>query len=494
MGRVGTRSSASLYRRLVSCWRLEERDGYRYDSIGTNHLSVTGYVDVATGLLGDCAYFDTTHTTPPGLTIADNAKLRTGDIDFTVAAWVKLTDKTTYRCIASKWASGATEWQLIYQQARDRFYFSTGTDACWVTADTLGSPAVDTWYFVVAWHDAAANTISIQVNNGAVDTKTGATAPVEGTQAFSVGIRSDGQFRWAGYIDNVLFYRRTLTAAERATLYAAGEGMEMVQTPNQYRHLHADISAVGNYFYDAVRGGVLTLHNKSRFAELRLRDLGAGAYVGVDPIIRLTHPYEGTDTTIALLSDTHFGYAPIYSAACMTTAVNDLDANVAPDYVFVLGDITMDTDEFAAYSAVKAMSAVPNANWYEIPGNHDSDATFKTRLGYAETYYSLDIGNVRFLFLGGLYLLTPAVTWLEAQLAASADYSVILCTHEPRRYTTRESNNAGGGWLGVQAGSDPLETALAYGEWCAWLSGHSHGFNTKGAEAQDLSNYYFRED
>lgn len=493
MGRVGTRSSASLHRGLTAYWRLEERDGYRYDSVGTNHLSPTPYVDVATGKLGDCAYFDISRAPDPYLSIAANHSLRTGDADFTFAAWVKLTDKTTYRSIAGKWTSTAKEWNLIYHQGIDRYQFSTNSDATYVRATTHGSPAADAWTFIVVWHDADANTINIQVNNGTVDTTASATPPGETTAGFYLGSRGDALPGWAGYIDEALFYRRVLSSAERTRLYNDGAGLSMVQTPNQYRHFHADVSAVGNYFYDAVRGGVLDLVNGSSVARFRLRNHGTGAYAWVDQNIRLTHDYLGTNTTVALISDTHFGYEAIDAAACMTTAVADIDV-IGADHVFVLGDLTMDVDEYTAYKVVRATSAVPVANWHEIPGNHDTWSQFAAGLGYAASYYSVDIGNVRFLLLGGGYLTQEAVTWFEAQLVAASGLNVIILTHEPRRYTTRESNNRGGGWLPVRSGVSAYETFLNEYEWCAWISAHSHGFNIKGDEEPDMSNYYFRAD
>src|SRR3990167_4965451 len=110
------------------------------------------------------------------LSIASNASLQTGDIDFTCAAWVYLDSKTTYRFIAAKdggsTIAGDREWAMVYDSALDRFVFNVflATDSIkQAVAGNLGVPATGAWYFIVGWHDAAANTVNIQVNNGTVN-------------------------------------------------------------------------------------------------------------------------------------------------------------------------------------------------------------------------------------------------------------------------------------------------------------------------------------
>jgi len=68
--------------------------------------------------------------------------------------------------------NSAFDYRLAYVTKADRFRFAVsndGTAVGFVDVESFGVPATSVWYFVCAWHDAAANTINIQVNNGTVD-------------------------------------------------------------------------------------------------------------------------------------------------------------------------------------------------------------------------------------------------------------------------------------------------------------------------------------
>jgi hypothetical protein len=140
-----------------------------------------------TGKHANAADFES--TTSEFLERADNAALSTGDIDFTVAGWVYLESKPgTYMVIASKanaFATGQAEYALYWDNAQDRFAFkicdsSGGSGGVGtVLANNLGAPATGTWYYVAAWHDAAANTVNIQVNNGLVNSSATTGSPVD---------------------------------------------------------------------------------------------------------------------------------------------------------------------------------------------------------------------------------------------------------------------------------------------------------------------------
>ncbi|MFA5926665.1 MAG: DUF2341 domain-containing protein, partial [Patescibacteria group bacterium] len=170
------------------------------------------------------------------LRIVDNPSLRTGDIDFTVSGWVNLASKPEAGVIVGKWQHGGdrtqNEWVLEYDgpTSGDRFRFYVSSNGTAVSAnasaDNLGSPSLSTWYFIVAWHDAANNTINIQVNNGTVNTTSWSSGVFGGTSAFTIGSHeySGTTYPWNGQIDEISFWRRTLTADEKTVLYNAGNG------------------------------------------------------------------------------------------------------------------------------------------------------------------------------------------------------------------------------------------------------------------------------
>lgn len=159
------------------------------------------------------------------LSVADNASLSVGDIDFAWALWVRLDSKTDARVFVSK--SGALvgnddfEYRVFYDNGTDRLVFTVGnnTTSGAVYADALGSPALSTWYHVVAQHDATADTVSIQVNNGTVDSAAYSGGSWDSGGALELGRQSNG-FYHDGQMCGVGFWKRTLTAAEVTTLYA----------------------------------------------------------------------------------------------------------------------------------------------------------------------------------------------------------------------------------------------------------------------------------
>jgi hypothetical protein len=80
---------------LISYWPFNEASGTRSDLHGTNHLAATNTPGQGTGLVyANAATF--TEGDYRSLSLADNASLSTGDISFTIAAWVKFTSIPGY--------------------------------------------------------------------------------------------------------------------------------------------------------------------------------------------------------------------------------------------------------------------------------------------------------------------------------------------------------------------------------------------------------------
>lgn len=228
-GGLGASSPAgpsSLLTGLISYWKLEEASGTRVDSVVTsgNDLTDNNTVTQASGKVGNAAQF--TAANSESLSRASNALLQTGDIDFTLPAWVYLDAKAARRPILSKWdTANNREYILQYDSTPDRFSVqvsSNGSATTTLNANTLGSPSTATWYFIVVWHDSANDTLNIQVNDGGIDSQAYASGVFAGTSDFKVA--TGAGFFLGGRIDEVGFWKRTLTAAERATLYNSGAG------------------------------------------------------------------------------------------------------------------------------------------------------------------------------------------------------------------------------------------------------------------------------
>ena len=217
---------------LVAYWKLDETSGTRYDSVGSSNLTDVNTVTYETGKISNAAKF--TLTNSEALTVADNAALSMGDIDFTISMWVYWATKpSTTNVLQSLLFKGAAwdnsrAYHIGYWNPANGdsigFYVSNGTTGTAVFAGSLGSPAAATWYHVIGWHDATANTVNIQVNNGTVDSESFSGGSYDDGNPFRLGSSNAAWFSSA-YIDEVSIWKRVLTAGERAALYNSGSGL-----------------------------------------------------------------------------------------------------------------------------------------------------------------------------------------------------------------------------------------------------------------------------
>lgn len=209
---------------LISFWELEEASGTRVDAHGSNNLTDVNTVTQATGKVGNAAQF--TAANSEELNIADNASLSTGDIDFTLAAWVYLDTLPTTGSIMTKWTSGGNqrEHMMIYQTGLFRFFVSSnGSASSSVSATTFGAPSTATWYFVVGWHDAANNVIGISVN-GTANTASYSSGVFDSSSDFRIGTAGFGGAFMDGRIDQAGFWKKVLSTEEKTFLYNSGNG------------------------------------------------------------------------------------------------------------------------------------------------------------------------------------------------------------------------------------------------------------------------------
>lgn len=216
---------------LISAWELDEASGNAVDSFGSNTLTETsGTIEAFAGggrdiELGDSEWFE----------CDSNASLVTGDIDFTIAAWVRAESlpASVMEIACKQTATGTGGEYLIGWDGSSRFRFlvRNAADSANVARNftSLGLPVVDTWYFLVAWHDSVGNTLNVQANNGVVDTTAHTTGVFAGTAKFAIGNRDSGTNYWDGVIRRVRFWKRVLTANERTWLYNTGVGRSIQQ-------------------------------------------------------------------------------------------------------------------------------------------------------------------------------------------------------------------------------------------------------------------------
>jgi hypothetical protein len=220
-----------LLTNLVSHWTLNEASGTRFDSVlaSGNNLTDNNAVTQAAGKVGNAAQF--TAVNSESLSRASNASLQIGDIDFTIAAWVYLDTLIDMALISKDMSGGGKrEFDLEFLHgATDKFrmrLFRAVDSSIAINDTTVISPA--TWYYVIGWHDAAADTMNIQVNNGSVvSAATGGALQAASDGDWYLGARqfTGAQAFTNGRLNQVSFWKRVLTANQRTALYNGGNGV-----------------------------------------------------------------------------------------------------------------------------------------------------------------------------------------------------------------------------------------------------------------------------
>jgi RHS repeat-associated protein len=251
---------------LAAWWSLDETSGTRQDSYGTNDLTDNNTVGYGQGVQGNAASVAPANL--ERLSIPDNASISTGNIDFTLVAHVYLNNTTgTFTIVDKSNNTNTTDYRLGHN-AGTGFRFRVGSGSAYVDS---GAVTANTWHSVIAWHDAAHDTLNIQVDNGTVNTVPFATGTTDSTNPVSIGAYPNGTYGLDGRVDEVSLYKRVLTADERAWLYNNGTGRKYADltaldpaTATTYSyadtdHAHAvkDLSSGEHYEYDA--NGNMTL-------------------------------------------------------------------------------------------------------------------------------------------------------------------------------------------------------------------------------------------
>jgi len=231
-------TDGTLETSLNGYWTLDEDSGTREDETGTSDLTDNATVTFAAGTRVQAGQF--TEANSEYLSIADNASLSAGDIDFAIALWVYLDSLPpaagdnlhSFVTKGDANSNSTFEYSLEAETAagpttKFRFLISDGSSTAIVRSDTFGSPSTGTWYFVMAYHDATANEIGISVNDGIVDTTSTSIGCQDTAEAFYIGGREVGagfDSYMDGRIDEVGFWKKVLSAQEITDLYNAGAG------------------------------------------------------------------------------------------------------------------------------------------------------------------------------------------------------------------------------------------------------------------------------
>lgn len=214
---------------LKAYWKLDEASGNGVDSKGANTLTDNGSVTSAAGKIGNARGFDSAAVRY--FSRGDTADLSAGNVDITFGCWVfmsVLLNPGDTLGLVSKWAgAGNREYTLFLDGNANRYAFSVsddGTAQTDLTATNAAAPELNAWHFMLAWHDATANTLNIQVDDGAITTMTGyASGLFDGTGDFTLGSIGTALIL-NGFLDESFVTKRILTPVERTALWQFGRG------------------------------------------------------------------------------------------------------------------------------------------------------------------------------------------------------------------------------------------------------------------------------
>jgi len=223
---------------IVAYWAMDDASGNATDSVGSNTLTENGTGGIAstTGKISNCRDFEAGDS--DYFSIADNADLSTGDIDFSGYCWLNFESQATFgkwtgATIFGKWDSAVTsswEYVLYYNASNNRMEFYKSSDGSppnivGVTASTYGAVPIGTWIFVACGHNATSNDIWISVNGGTPNTLSTSTGVYNGTCAFRVGwVDSGTSEKYDGLIDEVAFFKRDIRS-DLSSFYNGGSGL-----------------------------------------------------------------------------------------------------------------------------------------------------------------------------------------------------------------------------------------------------------------------------
>ncbi len=311
-----TDTNSSLTTSLTSYWNCNEASGIRYDQKGTNDLTDNATVTTNPGKQGNACQF--TAANSEYLSKTDTADLSVGAVDFSISAWVYMDSKPANNMYV---VAKSSEYRLYWSQPDDRFIFETAGigPSTLIKADSLGVPALSTWYHIVAWHDATAKTINIKVNNGTTDTYTYSTgSPADGAANFNIGSYSGINQFWNGRIDEIGFWRKVLSTQEITDLYNSSS---------------ADPYTNGGAYIKDARGGNFSTDNMGTLSQ------NLSAYWNLNEVTATT-AYDSFGTSNGTSTGTTVAAGKLSNARTFNGSSDYIDAGASSVFA-PSGDITI---------------------------------------------------------------------------------------------------------------------------------------------------------
>jgi hypothetical protein len=540
----------ALTTNLISYWPLNEASGTRSDVHGTNHLTAgSGNESDPTSAAGlvyaNAAVFD--ENSYSSLFIADNADLSTGDISFTLSAWVKFTNDVPYNYVVA--CKAASDFSLdeykIWKNSANDFVFQVCTEGgSYAQADDTppGGFAVDTWYLITGGHDATSDEVWIRINAETRVTTAHSGGVRDGVQDFRIGGKYL-TFSLGATVGPVAFWKQSLSDADIAAWYNSGAGRTYA-------------SLVTSYTVQAATGTFALTGQAAALTPRTALYADQGSFTLTGQTVNLKHGYKVAGGTgiftlgggDVLFDRTTAITAPVasqQSSASSNMRVIDLSAETrrllgahwnepSPEYEFTGRTFSRRTADSAIYRAQPTAPVEPlhymmtaQAATFTYVGNDtfglatahksiDADLASFTLSGQAAglkrgkklpavtgaftltgqdaalSYFSGNEGEFR--TTGSISTSIPnEISVADASIFAINDWVIV----EPAEDTERGDIGPGGTWPTLNrrySSVSAIQTAINAGQiphgGLAWTSGDSHVYWYVNGELFELVNFY----
>ena len=227
-------STVDLLTGIVEVWHmLDESAAISSANDMTNTNSVVADAKLGSGM-------QMSRTGPKYLSHTDSAVFSRQDTNFTWSFWIKVDTISIWQYPIAKWHwDGPTdaEYMVYVEQSANKVHWikrDSDDNNKSVMFDT--ALATDTWYNIIAYHDADNNFIGININDGALvsDGVNMDTGIRDGSLRISFGSSADGNAAGAvaGIMDEIALHSKVLSTLEVTDLYNSGAGKAYPYIPD----------------------------------------------------------------------------------------------------------------------------------------------------------------------------------------------------------------------------------------------------------------------
>jgi hypothetical protein len=218
---------------MISYWKADEASGTLIDSFGSNTMTNNNTVGATTGKVGGARQF--AYPNSRYFSLTDNAAMRVHGTDFTFTGWFYFTN------------DGSGDHQVIvakhdFADRHSYVFYWNGTQGklALLLSDDLTDPTAasqfmpwgpvtfNTAHFFACGLDLTNNLMFLNVDDGTPVTAAHTTGALDTNAPFMIGGTMNSavpSFFWGGWLDNITFHKRLLTAAEQTRLYNSGNGL-----------------------------------------------------------------------------------------------------------------------------------------------------------------------------------------------------------------------------------------------------------------------------